>query len=403
VSPKPPFVGRRARVAQTDQAILNATIAILNRSGYAALTLNAIARDCGKSTTTVTKRFATPTESAAAAWRAHYGAIAVRDLQELLRHAGLLDEPGDPNALIGTLEALHQPNPDWRSISELLLISAFEPPLREAISHDLRGTTQRWCTPNPPHPNPILATQRAYVLILGLGLTLIGAHPNRDHGDIHSAFHTLQRALRNPSAPQTAPSLIAAMPLEANHFDFHTQDPRERQLLTALLEVIAERGIDRATTQAIALAAHSNEGLLFNRYASKIDAFLDAMNQHQRLYIQKQNAAALALSAEHPAALVDTAVIQRSLHPDREAPRAVAMEYLRMTRYHPHVAEHLTQTQRALREQILQANPTAPHATIDGWLSYGLAIGAGLGILPLLLPEAHRLPYNVVLEPLLTP
>jgi AcrR family transcriptional regulator len=193
------------------------------------------------------------------------------------------------------------------------------------------------------------------------------------------------------------------MPLDADSFDFDTQDPRERQLFSALLNVIAEHGIQNATTQAIAKAANSNEGLLFNRYASKIDAFLDAMNQHQRLYIQKQNAAALALSAEHPAALVDTAVIQRSLHPDREAPRAVAMEYLRMTRYHPHVAEHLTQTQRALREQILQANPTAPHATIDGWLSYGLAIGAGLGILPLLLPEAHRLPYNVVLEPLLTP
>jgi AcrR family transcriptional regulator len=395
-----PRIPRSERVAGTDKAIIDATITILNGAGYSTLTLNGIARLCKRSTTTVTKRFHTPSESAAVAWKAHYGAIAVRDLEGLLTHAGLLDGPANHDAFASGLEAFRLPNREWQTISELLLISAFEPPLQAAIQRDLRPAVQHWCTPTV---DLTLATQRAYTLTLAIGLTLIGAEPNAQHGDLSRLYKQLLHALRHPSPPKATPHLSQNMPLEADTFDFHTQDPRERRLFAALLSVIAERGIDRATTQAIAQAANSNEGLLFNRYPSKIDAFHDAITQHQSILMQEQNAAVLALSAHTPPAIVDAAVIQRSLHPDREASRAVGMEYLRMARYHPRIASHLQATRNAIIDQIQAAQPDHPRQDIEGWVHYGLAIGAGLGVLPLLYGDATNLPFNVVLEPLLTP
>jgi hypothetical protein len=63
----------------------------------------------------------------------------------------------------------------------------------------------------------------------------------------------------------------------------------------------------------------------------------------------------------------------------------------------------LNATRNAISEQLQAAQPERTRDEIDGWIHYGLAIGAGLGVLPLLYPDAHTLPYNVVLEPLLTP
>jgi len=401
VDPKNRRIVRAKRVARTDQAILGATVEVLNGSGYSELSFNAIARAAAISTATVAKRFTAVSESAAAAWRDHYGAIANHDLRALLDAAGLLESTGDAEALVDALRGFATPSRDWRSIGELLIVASFEAPLRDALRGDLQPTIAAWCTPSD-RVTLTLATQRVFLLTLALGLTLIGAHPGLEAGEVAAVFERLHHALHHPSAVSATPNLIEAMPLEDDAFDFETDDAGERELFHAILSVVAERGVDRATTQAIARAFNSNESFLFSRYPSKIEAFLEAVSQHQRILIQKQNRAALSLGSRYPQPIVDAAVMQRSLHPARSASRTVAMEYLRMVRYHPRIAEHLADTQRALHEQIRSANPSLASDTVNGWLYYGLALGAGLGLLPLLLPDAGTLPFQVVLEPMIS-
>jgi len=396
-------LARGDRIAQTDQAINAAIVAVLNSSGYSTLTLNTIGRACQMSTATVAKRFKNPSLAIAHAWTTHYAPIATRDLQALLTAAGLLDQPANRTAFARSLEGFRNPSPDWCTISELLIAATFDETLRAAVERDLQTTTSGWCTPNRPALSPTRAAQRAYLITLALGLTLIGVAPIAVPSDLTLPYQQLLTALQHPAPAKSIPDTIRSMPLEADTFDFHTEDPRERRLFTALLTVVAERGIDRATTRAIADAAETNEGILFNRYASKIDAFLDAITQHQAILMQRQNAAAIALSSDNPRALVDATIIQRSLHPNRTASRNVGMEYLRSARYHPAIADQINRTRATITEQTEQAQPNTPPSAINAWIHYGLALGAGLGVLPLLCPDAHTLPFNAVLEPLLSP
>jgi hypothetical protein len=79
------------------------------------------------------------------------------------------------------------------------------------------------------------------------------------------------------------------------------------------------------------------------------------------------------------------------------------MKHIPVAGRNPSIAGHLNATRSAIATQLLNAQPNSPREDFDGWVHYGLAIGASLGVLPLLYPDAHTLPSTVVLEPLLTP
>jgi AcrR family transcriptional regulator len=366
--------------------------------GYAAASLRAIARIAAMSVTSVTRRYPSIADAAADAWRNHYGAIASRDLSDLLESAGLGSRSGEATAFVEHLAAFSAPNGSWRTITELLMIAAFAAPLREAASGDLGALALAWWTPSP-HTSPTLAAQRAYLLIAALGFAGMGSIPHLVGTPPRETFEQLYEALHTPGEAH-AITLPATMPMENEAFDLDASDPNQARLLTAILDVVAEHGLDRASTLAIVRAAGASEGLLFGRYPTKISAFLDAIAHHQRRALAHQTDVALALAVQHPTAVVDAIVMQRSLTPERSRRRVIAMEYLRAARHHPSVTASVQRDRDTAIEQIHTAFPFLADATVRAWVHYGLAIGAGLGFLPLLVPHAHRLPYQVVLTPI---
>lgn len=121
----------RPRDAQREQAVLDATLAVLEDVGYEALTLTAVARRAGASTSTIYRRWVGKRElvAAAAAARSPAPSVAV-----------------DTGSLSGDLLALCQLLRDTlvttrgRTVLALLAASSADPPLGDLIE-DLAGTT----------------------------------------------------------------------------------------------------------------------------------------------------------------------------------------------------------------------------------------------------------------------
>lgn len=385
----------QARVARTDALLLNSAVAALNEGGWSRLSISAIARRSERSATTVAKRYPTVVDAAQHAWSAHYSPRLSAELGTLLTHAGLLGETAHEKRFVEQLTAFARPTAELGAAVELLMVANFEPDILEATAA-LREEVAAWCTPKRGAITATLAAQRAYLINLALGLVAIGRRPGLKGANLKGRFEGLFYALQNPVPARRIPSLGGAMPMEQDRFEVETGDGALDALLNATLAVVAKRGLDRATTQLIAEASGYSEGLLFARYRTKLDVFLDALRRFQSAFVAKQNEVAWRLASKHGAVAVDAAVVERSLAPERSVARRVAMEHERMTFYHPELAEQAQADLKALVENYA-TQAGIPHTEAQSWVHYGLSVGAGMGILPLLLPEAHRLPFIVVL------
>jgi AcrR family transcriptional regulator len=375
---------------------MSSTVALLNEGGWSRLSLSAIARHSERSATTVAKRYATVVDAAAHCWRDHYGERLSAALEKLLLYAGLLEGPSVAKRFDEQLRSFARPHRDLSASIELLMVANFEEALRKEVGQ-LQEQVSTWCSPRRGAITATLAAQRAYLINLALGLVVLGRRPGFKGANLSERFSSLFAALQTPAPARRIPSLGGVMPLELDRFEVETGDEALNALLNGTLRVVANRGIDRATTQLIAEASGYSEGLLFARYRSKLDVFLDALRRFQSAFIAKQNAAAWRLANKHGAEVVDAAVFERSLTPERAGARMVAMEHERMSYYHPELAEQALRDFQSLVNTYATEAPGLSKAEVTSWVHFAVAVGAGMGILPLLSPEAHKLPFIVVL------
>ena len=382
--------------ALTERA-LSAAERLLALDGWGKLTPKAVAREAEMSQRAVQSRFSTRSD-VAAALVGRLGPPLVEQLASLLAAAGQIGEPARPADLSRALDQLAGPDPASVAAVELVMVSRFDPTLRSAVEAVLGHTVRGWCTPARGSVPAALAARRAYLLAIGLGLVMAG--PTAPSGlRLDSEAARLVSALAAGTRPVTLPRAEAAhlrvRPVLA------PDDPALEALLTATLDEVGARGFDDATTAGISRAAGHSEGLLFSRYQSKLELFLDACEVQRRPGFEANEAFLSRLTASRGRGVAEAVLIREFMHPDAEGPRTLTLEQVRVAWHDTRLRDSLT---RQAEEFVnsLRESPTGVPAGRDpvAYFHLATAIGLGLVLLPRLDPEAWRLPYDVMTVPL---
>lgn len=351
--------------------------------GWAGLTPTAIARRSGMSQRAVQSRFPQRPDLGAAIWRDRAGPA----LQAAL-HAAV---QAPPASLGSAMLQLATPDESVRAAIELLIISMFEPVVRQAVDETLATQATQWCD---PRTSPTSAAQRAYVLMLGLGLVAAGRRPAVGALDLSPGFEALTQALAEPTPPMPLPSARPVHVTGPTPFD--TGDPIHDALLNATLEQVGELGFDGATTMSIAGAAGVSETTIFVRYPTKLAMFVDAASRQQAIAFRSNEGFTTALTAEYGPAVADAVNIREFLHPDLILQRAIYAEEVRISWHDPDLMER----QEAEIEAFLHDMRSQGSVMDDAMAHLAYALGLGYALLPLLARDAWRLPFDVVTVPL---
>ena len=242
------------------------------------------------------------------------------------------------------------------------------------------------------------AARHAYLLILALGLLLEGRRPGVADLDLTPVLRDTAAALSHPTAPARLPTA------SATHLDagavFATGDPAWDRLLQASLDEIGARGYDAATVDVIARASGSSQGLLFGRYATKRDLFLDATRRMLGEATELNVAFQLRIGESHSLGIAEAVMLREWMDPRRFALRTIGLEQYRVGWHDPEMQAAMDAEQAPVIEPLL-AMWSADGPAL-GLARVHLARAGGMG--PLLLadlhPESYRLPYDVVTVPL---
>jgi AcrR family transcriptional regulator len=296
------------------------------------------------------------------------------------------------------LTSFARPGPMLRAATELLVISEFDDGLATQIRAQTTALLLQWCSPSDDDISPSRAAQRAYVLAVALGLLAAHHRTGSDTLRLDDEAATLFGALLLEHQPIDLPAgqathLATQTPIE-------TGDPALDSLLSATLAEVAARGFDGTTVDSIARAAGCSDGLVFGRYESKLALFLDATRRQQAIAWRANEDYQAKIAALHGHSIADAVAIRELQRPEVRTQRALYLEQVRLS-WHDNT---LRDAQAAEYERFIDEardtdlgglpldNPAALHMSI--------AVGFGLALLPILLPEAWDLPYDVVTVPL---
>lgn len=296
------------------------------------------------------------------------------------------------------LTSFARPGPMLRAATELLVISEFDDGLATQIRNQTTALLLQWCSPSDDDISPSRAAQRAYVLAVALGLLAAHHRTGSDTLRLDDEAATLFGALLLEHQPIDLPAgqathLATQTPIE-------TGDPALDSLLGATLAEVAARGFDGTTVDSIARAAGCSDGLVFGRYESKLALFLDATRRQQAIAWRANEDYQAKIAALHGHPIADAVAIRELQRPEVRTQRALYLEQVRLS-WHDNT---LRDAQAAEYERFIDEardtdlgglpldNPAALHMSI--------AVGFGLALLPILLPQAWGLPYDVVTVPL---
>lgn len=368
---------------------MHAATTVVARDGAPAATLAAVARELGTSIRPVRNRVADRGELLAHLWREFSPAL------EGVLASGLTATRAQPSALLAALESARTRDDLHDATGELLLFSRFDDVLQAAVAETLAPRIAGWTTPRDDL-SATDAARNAFVLSLVLGMYIGARHRRAAQAHLASAVPMWSHAL-SPVAPQSLPSASAAF--ITAYPPLAPTDPALDILLNTALELVSRHGFDQVSTAQIARAAGFTEGLVFSRYATKLDMVIDATGRQNAVGMEVNHAFTEDLRANHSPAIAEAVLAREAQRPGSEIARSMALEQIRLGWHHPEL--HRTQ-QRGLDEFRAQL------LTTPGWDRYEtetdfflqFCLSWGLYLLPFLNPEVYRLPYDTVLTPL---
>ena len=377
------------RVLRNDARILDAGLDAAATDGWAAMTPTAVARRSGMSQRAVQTRYQQRPDLGAAVWRDRASASLRSALQAAVDAS---QAPAPDAAFVQAMQHLGRPSQALRAAVELLVISIFEPAVREAIDTTLGDAVRQWCTPDDA-VRAATAARRAYVVMLGLGLVAAARRPNAGHLDLRPEFDTLNEALHAPAVPTALPPQRPEHVTSTTPFD--TGDPIHDALLVAVLEQVGHLGFDGATTMSIAGAAGVSETTIFVRYASKLALFVDAAARQQAIAFRTNDHFTRSISAQYGAGIAAAVDVREFLHPEVSVQRAIYAEQTRISWHDEGLQQQLElEIEAFVRVLDPDARPSEARVHLE------VATGLGYALLPLLLGDAWTLPFDVVTRPL---
>jgi AcrR family transcriptional regulator len=380
---------RPLRAMRNDRAIFDAATRLTAADGWAGLLFPRVAADAGLSVQPLHERFTDREHLAVALWQERLSAEVLTSLSTLI---GVMEAP-NPSDLNDVLALFTEPSLPLQAASELMMLAATTPPLLAAIENVVSEPFKDWLTPQGRKVTKTNTGRHGYALALALGLmTLARRYPGRQV-DLSGFCGRLCTALNSDVKPTRLPQL------NATHLDeiasFGTDDPAWEDLLTATLMTVGKVGYDRATVTAISQAAGYTKGLLFRRYATKRDLFIDATQRIAASSMEANVAFQKTLAASLSPGVASAVMIREFMRPGRELLRNIYLEQLRLA-IHDHEVRTTIDAQIA---PVLEAAATGSADQL-AFIHTEQAMANGIIQLQVLWPGAWELPFDVVEVPL---
>lgn len=379
---------RPLRATRNDATILEAATRLVATDGWAGLLFPRVAADAGLSVRPLHERFADREQLAVALWRQRLSGEVLESLATLVAS---LQSP-KPDVLTAALETFVRPSIRLQAASELMMMAATTPELLDAIYEELAPQWNAWLAPRGKVTKGD-AGRHAYVIALALGLLMVARRYPQRTVDLSSYAAHLHTAIHERRTPARLPAQVA------EHLDvvasFGTDDPAWEELLAATLVTVGEVGYDRATVSVISEAAGYTKGLLFRRYATKRELFLDATQRVSASSMEANIAFQKGLEENYSPGIASTVTIREFMRPGREILRNIFIEQLRL-------AIHDPEFRAAIDAEVDPVLTAASADSADGlvFVHTGQAMANGIIQLQVLWPDAWQLPFDVVEVPL---
>ncbi len=389
---------RSRRAAANDEVLLGAAARTLAERGWDELAFTAVAKDAGLSTRPLYDRFGDRSQLGCALWNAGPGPELTERLRTLLHLALTPDNDAPPlEAIEAALAPLIAPTGLLDTGVDLMAATMLDDALRQTVAASVRDSLSAYPLP-PTSGSPQDAARAVYVVITGLGLYLASRRPGVGDHEWAPLVTEFATALSNPASPQPLPDDRADHMLVAR---VHTGDPALDDLLSAALLVVGERGYQAATTGRIVAAAGVSEGMLYGRYTSKLDLFLDAASRALEEGFTLNLDMAADLRTRYGPGIAEAVFLREALRPEHASARMLSVEQLRLSWHEPRMKAHTIAIEAGVLERITAGTPPDKLAEAVAGVHWGLALGFGTYITATLIPEAWTLPFDVVAVPLL--
>ena len=387
---------RQARSVMNDARILDAVVERLDSGGWEETSLVQIARQAGLTHPAVLDRHDSRTTAVIDVWHQR---LAPPLLHALRQCVAVLDTTVREDDLAAALDPFIYPEPRMRAAAEVLLVSRYEPALADAVASTLGPDLEQWLTPRRGRLTRAQAARHAFVLALALGSVVEGRRrlPSMPL-DLEFEISIITRALNARVFPVTLPTARATHLSEPPNFG--TDDPALQALLSATLEEIGHLGFEAATVKRIAERAGYTTGLIFRRYSSKRDLFLDATARMLTSAGTANHEFQLSLSDRVSPGVADATVTREFMRPELKELRTITYEQYRLSWHDAEMQVSFADAQEQVQRETQEifTHLTAEQASARAF--FALARGAGVGLVADLHDGAWQLPHDVVTVPL---
>lgn len=392
-------VRRQARSIRNDAAIHDAVISLADTEGWQGMNLQRVAQAAGLSRPSVLTRYRGRSEAAAAAWSERLDGPVRHALAVVIEAADTAARSSEGSALRSAMRPFIDPSQDMRAAAELILVGRYDPMVRAALQASLVPALDTWLTPVPRSLTRVDASIRAYMCSVALGLLLETRRHCAADLDFTLEIDKMARASAEPGKESKLP------PAPAPHLDqvinFDTGDANLNDLLRATMEEIGARGYEAATIDVIARASGHTPGLVFSRYTSKRDLFLDASQRYQAIAADLNEAYLQDLAKRTTPGIAEAITTRELMRPERRQIMTVTLETYRLSWHDSDMLAAIDDGYTGILAQFAAQEPSRTPAQIQAWLFTELARGHGPLVLADLSDRAWDLPYHVLTQPLI--
>lgn len=385
---------RQQRSIRNDERILDSAVAILDEEGWGELAIAAVARRAGLNPSTVGARYLHRHEIAADAWRHRLA----RPLIEILRP---LAEACDDHAISGTtlfhlLDPFMQPAAATRAAVELMVIAGYEPAIAQAVDATIGPQLNEWLVPDRTTASKASAARHALLIAAGLGFVLESRRWGGIDADLAAVLESLAHALSHPArAVRLPPARADGLdgPLEPG-----TGNEAWDAALKATVACVGERGYEAATIDAITAASGYSRTVIFARYPTKLDLFMDATDRMLADSVRAGMEYQERLAGHGPG-IADACYLRELMRPERSGLRTLTLEQVRLSVHHERLRSAIRDALLDAQRMLAQAQPDASPEAIRGRLITETAVTTGTGLIAQVRPDAWSLPFDTVLVP----
>lgn len=383
-----------SRAELNSRTILDASLRVIDEESWAALTPRHVSEKAGLSRTAVLSRHPDRSALGAAVWRERIAEPLLHSWRALVSYVD--DGKESAAELQRVMQPFLKPDEVMRTAAELIIIGRYDAEVSRAISETVGKEFINWTTPGTPAVSPTLAAQRALTIGLAHGYLIEARRNHTLDIDLSGEISKLAFALAHPTVPAELPTV------NATHLDepvkFETNDPMVESVLKSTLELVGAVGFDATTIESICQHSGFTRSVIFNRYKTKRDLFVDATNQMLSEAVGLNDEYMSRVARDHGAPTADACMLREFMRPGREPKGTVALEQLRLSWHDLDVQAAidlaLVENQRKINQEAPSSGDHVPAVFVTA-----AALGHGIVALADMNPGVWQLPYDVVLVP----